>query len=94
MEVQAPHLALPDVGGGEEGFLLWRLAGVEVAIVSKFSILLGCPFLALQLDKPGIVYLFACLFLYVPISISRLKASPIPTPGYIRQKENPGNSPS
>ena len=75
---------------GQAGLVFYVVFGCCRAVfVYKFSVSLGCLFPALL---PRGSWILLGLFLSGPIGVSGLPASPAPGPGYMRQKENPGNS--
>lgn len=58
--------ALVWLGVGVATVLLWYLAGIE-PLFSKFSLLLGCPFLVRWLERAGFccgLFYFVCFFLF------------------------------
>ena len=61
----------------------------SVAVVWKFSVFLGCPFLG-PLAWASWFFLRICVC--VPVAVSRLLDYPEPNLGYLRQKENSANS--
>ena len=98
-ETGAPHYSLVRVGlwpshsafagMGEGGATLFSVVfgWSRMIIVKKFSILLVCPL-------PGPLALESRLLLgffwSVPIGISELLVSPVPSLGYVKQKKNQG----
>lgn len=66
------------------------LAAVE-QLFSKFSIFLDCPFLG-SFDRESRLYLHWRLLFCLCLLVFGLPASPVPTLGYMRQREIPENS--
>ena len=62
----------------------------RASLVSRFAVLLVAPFL-IFFDQRDPIFLGA--FLFVLLGISGMTVSPALSPGYKRQKPNPGNSP-
>lgn len=91
-QIDTPHSSFASVCLWGRSFSV--VFGWTTAIVFKFPVFLGCPFLHLSARETCFYGAFPFFFLSIPVVLSGLLASLPPNLGYLRQKNKIGrNSP-
>lgn len=96
--LSTPRAIIPQGGKYRIGIQGWEWDSgvfshfVWLVIVYTFSFLLIGPFLGLLVREESFLLLFFWHFLSTPIVVSELSLSTVPSWGYLRHEENPGDS--